>query len=713
MLDAAVEQSRALGLVSAPAGAGKSMAVATWLAGREDLESLWLHLDDSDNDPVRFWAGVAAGLDVIHAGFEDEFLTTVLAPNTAFSVGALPILVNTLNDGEPLVIVLDDYHVVANPEIHDGLQALVDSLPPQVAVVISTRLDPPLRLGRQRVRGRLVEIRARDLAFSPSEATSFFPDHECVDAQIDQLVERTEGWAAGLALAAVSMRQSADPVSFVADFAGDDRLVVDYLATEFWDALTPEARDIMLATSILDELCGPLVDAVAGIDRGTSWLERVAADNQLVLALDGQRHWYRYHNLLRDLLRAELERTRPDQIEALQRRAVTWFAENGLEEQAIRCALAGGELLDAADLIATEAYRATDRGLMPTVMSWLDQLGDDILTQHLGCAMVQAWRLIFEGRFDEVEPWLATTRRLSDAVDPGDMPFAAEEVDAAEALTCRGLGDVGGALAAAERLMVSSGPDGPSAFVADIVGDCFLWAGRLDDARPLLEWAADECVRIGRHGTACTSRRDLAVLAMEDDDPGQARHHAHWVFDHAEKHHLTEYHHIALAHSVAALTTLDEQRQMAVDHADRGVELARRSKRPTMLAYALAARAQVRLASGEGDLANVDIREARKVLSRCPDPGMVLTVIARREAHLADRTGRVKPTRLSELPEAITPRELTVLRLLPSRLNVPQIAVELNVSPNTVKGHVKAIYRKLGVNERALAVQRARELRLL
>ena len=536
----------------------------------------------------------------------------------------------------------------------------------------------------------------------------------CVDAQIDQLVERTEGWAAGLALAAVSMRQSADPVSFVADFAGDDRLVVDYLATEFWDALTPEARDIMLTTSILDELCGPLVDAVAGIDRGTSWLERVAADNQLVLALDGQRHWYRYHNLLRDLLRAELERTRPDEIDGapaagddlVRRRTASTTRRSGApwpEEQ----------LLEAADLIATEAYRATDRGLMPTVMSWLDQLGDDILTQHLGCAMVQAWRLIFEGRFDEVEPWLATTRRLSDAVDPGDMPFAAEEVDAAEALTCRGLGDVGAALAAAERLMASSGPDGPSAVVADIVGDCFLWAGRLDDARPLLEWAADECVRIGRHGTACTSRRDLAVLAMEDDDPGQARHHAQWVFDHAETHHLTEYHHIALAHSVAALTAFDEQRSVASDHADRGVELARRSKRPTMLAYALAARAQVRMASGESDLAAVDTTEARKVMARCPDPGMVLTVIARREAQLGDRSGTAKPVRLNDLPESITPRELTVLRLLPSRLNVPEIAVELNVSPNTVKGHIKAIYRKLGVNERALAVQRARELRLL
>lgn len=713
MLDTAIESSKALALVSAPAGAGKSTALATWVAGRQELSAVWFQIDARDNDPIRFWSSLVAALADVHPGIDDQVLPALRAPGVAFVDGVLPVLVNILNAGGPLAIVLDDYHLVTNPEIHDGLQALIDALPSQATIVVSSRIDPPLRLGRLRVRGRLVEVRAGDLCFDPTEATSFFPDQSLDQAEIETLCARTEGWAAGLALAATSLARSIDPGSFVADFAGDNRLVVDYLAGELWDGLGDEVREVMLATSILDEMCGSLVDAVVGIDRGAEWLEEAARENQLLISLDQYRHWYRYHQLLRDLLRDELNRTRPDQVGALHMRASEWFTATGHNEDAIRHAFAADDLTTAATLVATEGHKAIQDGHMSTLQGWLDQLGPGTLNEHVGCAVLQLWVHVISGHFDQVGPWLDTTRTVYAKSAPADRTaFVAEHIAAAAVLTALAQGDIGAALSAAEELISNVAPRRLTAMASDVVGDCQIWAGRFSEARPLLEHAAHNAPGQGLQLTACTSQRDLAILALEEDDPGRARHYAEQALAHAEANHLAAYHQLALAHSVLGMTIFGENRAQARTHVNRGVELARRSNRPIMLAYALAARAQIDIGDQQTDAADIDLTEARKVLDRCPDPGMVLTLVARREAQLGG-DGPPRPRATANMAEELTPRELTVLRLLPSRLNVTEIANELYVSPNTVKGHVKAIYRKLGVNERALAVQRARELRLL
>ena len=452
---------------------------------------------------------------------------------------------------------------------------------------------------------------------------------------------------------------------------------------------------------------------MVGIDHGAEWLELVAGENQLLLALDEQRHWYRYHQLLRDLLRNELNRTTPDEVVHLHRRAAEWFISAGHNEDAIRHTFAATDLETAADLVAAAGDKVIQDGHMQTLQGWLDQLGPDVLDRHAGCAVLQAWVHVINGRFDRAGPWLDTVRTIQARDQPIDHTASIAELAAGAAvLTALGRGDIGAALAAADEMNSNASPAGLTAIAADIVGDCQVWAGRSSEARPLLEQAAHQATDDGLQLTACTSRRDLAILALEDDDPGLAHNYARQALTHAEANHLAAYHQLALAHSVLGLTSMGEARAANGHHLDEGVELARRSNRPLMLAYALAARAQHNIEDQRSEVAQIDLTEARRVLDRCPDPGMVLTFVARREARVG-RTGSLRPKAATNMVDELTPRELTILRLLPSRLNVSEIATELYVSPNTVKGHVKAIYRKLGVNERAVAVQRARELGLL
>lgn len=715
LLDGAIDSSRSLALVSAPAGAGKSTALATWLEGRRDLKSVWFQIDGADNDPIRFWSGLVTALAHARPGIDQKVLPVLRAPNTSFEVEALPVLVNALDDVTArLVVVLDDYHLITNPEIHDAMQNLIDALPEVVTLAVSARIDPPLRLGRLRVRGQLTEIRAHDLRFNSTEAACFFIGDALEVDEIDALCARTEGWAAGLALAAASLARGADSASFVKNFAGDNRLVVDYLATELWDGLPAPAKELMLATSILDEMCGPLVNTVAGIDDGMQWLEESARQNQLLISLDEHCHWYRYHHLLRDLLRDELQRTNPSRIPELHRRAAAWFSAEGLHEDAIRHSFAANDLMAAADLVGSAGLEIVNDGNLRIVQGWLDQLGPGRVEEHLGCAVVQGWVLVITGRFEELGRWLQTSRRLlAESPAAADTPRVGESIAAVTALAALAEGDIGAALAAAESLAADTENHDLASSVADLVGGCRTLAGHFGEARSLLETAAGTAPSEGQHLIACTSRRDLAVLAIENGDLGRAHHYAKQALDYAEAHHLGAYYHLAQAHSVVAVTTFIQDRGEALRHAERAVELARRSNRPIALAYTLATRAQIASLDHRNDAARIDLVEARKLLDRCPDPGMVLTFVARREAHLGGSTGQPTSRIGSAVVEELTERELTVLRLLPSRLTAREIADELYVSHNTVKGHVKAIYRKLGVSDRALAIQRARELRLL
>ena len=297
-----------------------------------------MSLDDRDNEPATFWAYVVTSLQTASGGGPDgsplgAAALTIISSTPAATDAALATLVNDLDAVDvELVLVLDDYHVIERQEIHDGMAYLLDHLPGNVHLVIATRSDPPLPLSRMRARGELVEVRSADLRFTEVEAADYLADSMDLtlsDADVATLADRTEGWAAALQLAALSLQGRDDPGAAVAKFAGDDRFIVDYLVDEVLDRLPADVRTFLLDTCILDRLTGPLCDAVTERSDGASVLRELERANLFLVPLDDSRQWYRYHQLFADVLRSHLGREDPDRVAAVHRRAADWLWANG------------------------------------------------------------------------------------------------------------------------------------------------------------------------------------------------------------------------------------------------------------------------------------------------------------------------------------------------------------------------------------------------
>ena len=372
-LDDAVARAVPLVLASAPAGSGKSTMLAAW-ASRQPQPAAWLQVEDGDSDPARFWSSLVAAIARHRPSLGDA-----LAPLVVGSAGddrvIVPALVNALDtgkdtgkdtgeDGRRLVVVVDDYHLIDSPAVHRGMERLIDLCPPQLTIIVSTRVDPPFRLGRMRVRNRLSEVRAHDLRFAASEATVLLGavGDTLTSTAIDDLCSRTEGWAAGLVLAGLSLERAPEPEQFVRAFRGDDQLVVSYLGDELLATMEPDDRRRMLETSVLDRFDGPLVDAVTASSGGAQWLIDTAARNQLIVRLDQTGRWFRYHHLLRDLLALEAQRTFPERLGELHGRAADWFEAAGDLDQAVTHRLAGGDVPGAMRLMPLGRFRPARPG---------------------------------------------------------------------------------------------------------------------------------------------------------------------------------------------------------------------------------------------------------------------------------------------------------------------------------------------------------------
>ncbi|MCB0959335.1 MAG: hypothetical protein KDB04_07400 [Acidimicrobiales bacterium] len=362
-------------MVSAPAGFGKTTLVAEWFA--EDDGTAWLSLDQRDDDPVAFWTYVVASLDAAAPELSSNAASLLQAHGAPLDTVVATIINDLETAAQDLVLVLDDYHLIESTDIHESVAFLLEHLPPQIRLVIATRADPPLPLASLRASGDLLEVRAADLRFTPDEAGSYLADAmdlALTAGDVEVLDSRTEGWIAALQLAALSMQSRDDPASFVAEFAGDDRFILDYLADEVLEHQTPETRDFLLATSILPRLSGPLCAAVADRGDAKAVLEHLERSNLFLVALDDRRTWYRYHHLFGDVLRARLIDDHPDLVPELHRRASTWYAANSEPYEAITQALAGGHSVLAAELIE-EASAAMQRARQENQLrSWLETL---------------------------------------------------------------------------------------------------------------------------------------------------------------------------------------------------------------------------------------------------------------------------------------------------------------------------------------------------
>lgn len=452
-------------LVSAPAGFGKTTVLAEWLteAPANGRSLAWLSLDQRDNDPMLFWTYLVAALDKASDGLGAKALAILRSPQSG-TEDFLTTLINELQAvPNRFVLVLDDYHVIDSQDVQEGLAFLVENLPAQLQLVIASRADPALPLPRLRARGRLLEIRAADLRFTPEEAATYFNGVMglSLNAQdIAALEGRAEGWIAALQLAALSMQGREDVAGFIAGFAGDDRYIVDYLAEEVLQRQPDDVRNFLLQTSILNRLNGPLCDAVTGQNTGKAMLESIDRGNLFVVPLDDRRWWYRYHHLFADVLRARLMDEEPGRLSELHERASLWHEQNGDIPEAIRHTMAGRDFERAADLIELAIPAMRKDRQEATLSRWLQALPGELIHARPGLGVAYAGALLASGeltgvdaRLEEAEQWVRTT---AEGGDGGNLPSSIAIYRAAQALA---VGDTAGAMTHATTALGLVGKD--------------------------------------------------------------------------------------------------------------------------------------------------------------------------------------------------------------------------------------------------------------
>ena len=476
-------------LVAAPAGFGKTTLLAQWLAqaaGTSQFRVAWLGLDSGDADVRMFLSHLVAAIQVPVPEVGVEALALLEVGGATPSEDVLVSLINDLDVlAGPMVVALDDYHVIDSAAIHEAVTFLLDNLPPQVTLAMTTRADPPLPLSRLRARGELVEVRAADLRFTPDEAEAFLNEVmglQLEPALVTALETRTEGWAAGLQLAALSARTHAaadrpgDVAGFVEAFSGSHRFVLDYLVEEVLGGQPDEVREFLLDTSVLDQMTGALCDALTGRTDGQEMLETLERGNVFVVPLDDERRWYRYHHLFADALRARLAGRHADRVAGLHAAAGRWLAENGLLGDAVRHAIASGDHENTADLVELSLADMRRRRQDRTLRDWLVALPDDVVRRRPLLAMFMGWSRLSEGDFDGVEAWLDAAEAGLDAAPALSIPTSGSLADAAgdregelrslpamvavyRASVAQARGDVDGTVAHAGRALSLAGPE--------------------------------------------------------------------------------------------------------------------------------------------------------------------------------------------------------------------------------------------------------------
>ncbi len=403
------QQGKKLTLISAPAGYGKTTLVTEWLRDLQ-AKTAWLSLDKADNDPARYLAYFLAALGQIDEHIGENTRAMLLSPQPLPPEVVLTALINEIAAvATSFILVLDDYHVIQSLPVHQQLNFLVEHQPPQMHLVVITREDPPLPLARLRARGQMVEIRQGDLRFSVEECADFLQrimGLKLTEENITTLEHRTEGWVAGLQLAALSMQGRDDLTDFVATFTGGSHFVLEYLLGEVFERQTVEEQEFLLKTSILERLSGSLCDAVVDRTGSRFMLDRLEHANLFIIPLDQFRTWYRYHHLFADLLHQRLQNTEALSEYELHRRASQWFMAEGHFPEAIHHALAACDWETAAGLISDQSVMMLRRGELVTLLHWLKYLPDEVIYPRPQLCRDYGWALSLTGQLDAAEIYL-------------------------------------------------------------------------------------------------------------------------------------------------------------------------------------------------------------------------------------------------------------------------------------------------------------------
>lgn len=426
-LDQGLDSGCTLTLVSAPAGFGKTTLLAEWLSHCR-RPTAWLGLDESDNDLARFVAYLEGTLQKVEPDIGNSAVEALrsfggaAADTPPAMQQALTLLLNDISStASHFILVLDDYHLVDALSIHEAVAFMLDNQPPQMHLVIATRVDPPIHLARLRAQARLNELRVDELAFTNEEIELFLNDvmgFSLTAEQIGALERSTEGWIAGLQLAALSMQGHADVEGFINSFTGSHRFIFDYLTEEVLSRQSREIQDFLTQTAVLERLCAPLCDTVCARDDSQRILEALDAANLFILPLDNERIWYRYHHLFADLMRQRLRRENYHLLPLLHLRAGEWYLANGFAAEAVGHLLAASDYEGAAELIEKTAWEMLTRGEMTTLLGWIDALPNDMVHSRPGLGVLRVWALAISGQWDEAESY---STRLVLAPEEGNM----------------------------------------------------------------------------------------------------------------------------------------------------------------------------------------------------------------------------------------------------------------------------------------------------
>jgi LuxR family transcriptional regulator, maltose regulon positive regulatory protein len=695
--------------VVAPAGYGKTTLLSEW-AERNGQAFAWLSVDQGDNDPKVLLSYVAEALDAVEPVGQRVF-DALASPVSSVPGSVVPRLGSAFSSmTTPVVLVLDDVHLLSNSEGRAALSVLADHVPGGSRLVLSGRLEPPVRVARLRAEGKILEIGPADLSLTTAEAASLLRAAEVVlgDDDVAELHRRTEGWPVGLYLAALYLREGGS-LPGAASFGGDDLFVSEYVESEFLARISSSQRAFLTRTAVLERMSGPLCEAVLQQPGSAAALAELARSNLLLVPLDRRGHWYRYHHLFRDMLRAELERLEPGLLPVLRRRAARWYLQNDLPEEALEYSIAAGDADTAARLVEELVLPTYRQGRIATLQGWFRWLNDRGAIEERPLAAV--WASIVAGqtgRSADAERWAGVVDRWQhgNAARPDD-PIAEAWAALLPAIMCRH-----GAAQMRADADEAAGRFAAANIVAPIIplvqgiarvlcGDPDSGDAYFEDASSIGEFAAPDVFAI----TLC----ERALVAMARNRWDQAGAFASRARTHTHQAGIEDYS-TAMVSAVHARVALH-----LGDVPAARLELVGAQRLRSLLTYtqphvAVQTRLEltrVYLALSDVAGARTLMREIDELLKRRPDLGTLAgeaqALRARLSSERASRPGA----------SALTAAELRLVPLLATHMPVPEIAAELFVAPSTIKSQLKSVYRKLGASSRSQAVARARELGLL
>jgi LuxR family transcriptional regulator, maltose regulon positive regulatory protein len=705
------DRGSALTVLDAGVGYGKTTLLRSWCAERPE-PVIWMTLDAADDDPVRLWTHLAAAVERLGHGLGGRALARLGVRGAPVETVVDELMNGLVAYGGPVAIVLDDLHTVGNERSLRSIAHAIERLPANVRVLASTRSDPEIGVARLRARRALTEIRAGELAFTVEETRELFVREGIVlsGETVELLVERTEGWPAGLYLAALWLRGLDEPDQGVRSFVGTARHVADYLTDEVLSALAPGTRDFLLRTSVLGRFTPDLCDAVLGREDSAAVLAELARTNMFLVALDARGEWYRYHNLFGELLQMELDREHAKQ---LRRRAAAWCRTHGHIEDAIGYAAAAGDSETVAELLVEHHLEFIRGGRIEQFLGWVRWLPSERLLEHplLPAAGAASASLLARPEA-EAHRLLAVAERARRERPQLWSAYVEAVAELTRAMVIE-RGDVRAAVKHARRAVAAAraGADALTVGVLASLSQALFFAGELDEARRIATQAVERPDAPDVPDGYLASHGVLALLDAGQGRTESAEAWARQALSFARQHFQADSWTASLAHLGLALACAGTGR---LDEAEREAlcgERLRRSPQPTIgHAHALLVLAHIRVARSRLERAARDLRRAQRAISEFPDPGRLPTIAATVEQDLNTARANGGNPRLIEEPSAA---ELAVLQSLATGLSRREVGAKLYISVNTVKTHTRALYRKLGATSREDAVARAEALGLL